>query len=119
MRRARRCRRDQIIALVAQHAVPAIYDGIDYVKAGGLASYGADFLHVMELAGDYTGRVLNGEKPAGLPVVRAEKFELVVNLKTAKALSLAIPDKILAKARQQPYVSDDWTPITLYAAGGR
>jgi putative ABC transport system substrate-binding protein len=91
-------RRDNIAALVAQHAVPAIYDGIDYVKAGGLASYGADFLHVMELAGAYTGRVLKGEKPADLPVVRAEKFELVINLKTAKALGLAIPDKMLALA---------------------
>ena len=78
--------------------MPAIYDGIGYIKAGGLASYGADFLHVMELAGDYTGRVLKGEKPADLPVVRAEKFELVVNLKTAKALGLAVPDKILALA---------------------
>jgi putative tryptophan/tyrosine transport system substrate-binding protein len=91
-------RRDNIVALVANHAVPAIYDGVDYVKAGGLASYGADFLHVMELAGEYTGRVLKGEKPADLPVVRAEKFELTINLKTAKDLGLAVPDKILALA---------------------
>jgi putative tryptophan/tyrosine transport system substrate-binding protein len=91
-------RRAQIVALAARHAVPAIYDGIDYVKAGGLASYGADFLNVMELAGDYTGRILKGEKPTDLPVVRAAKFELVINLKTAKALGLAVPDKILALA---------------------
>jgi putative tryptophan/tyrosine transport system substrate-binding protein len=90
--------RAQIVALVARHAVPAIFDGIDYVSAGGLASYGADFLNVMQLAGDYTGRILKGEKPADLPVVQAAKFELVINLKTAKSLGLSVPDKLLALA---------------------
>jgi putative tryptophan/tyrosine transport system substrate-binding protein len=91
-------RRRQIVALAARYAVPAIYDGRDYVDAGGLASYGADFLNVMELAGNYVGRVLKGEKPADLPVMRSEKFELVINLKTAKSLGLTIPDKMLALA---------------------
>lgn len=91
-------RRRQIVALAARYGVPAIYDGRDYVDAGGLASYGADFLNVMELAGNYVGRVLKGEKPADLPVMRSEKFELVINLKTAKSLGLTIPDKMLALA---------------------
>ena len=90
--------RAQIVALVARRAVPAIFDGIDYVSIGGLASYGADFLNVMQLAGDYTGRILKGEKPADLPVVQAAKFELVINLKTAKTLGLNVPDKLLALA---------------------
>lgn len=93
-------RRAQIVALVAQHAVPAIYDGVDYVNAGGLVSYGADFLNVMQLAGNYVGRVLNGEKPADLPVMRSEKFELVINLRAAKALGIVVPDKLLALADQ-------------------
>jgi putative tryptophan/tyrosine transport system substrate-binding protein len=91
-------RRGQIATLAARHAVRAIYDGRDYVDAGGLASYGADFLNVMELAGNYVGRILKGEKPADLPVMRSEKFELVINLKAAKALGLTVPDKLLALA---------------------
>jgi putative tryptophan/tyrosine transport system substrate-binding protein len=91
-------RRRQIVTLAARYNVPAIYDGRDYVDAGGLASYGADFLNVMELAGNYVGRILKGEKPADLPVIRAEKFELVINLKAAKALGLTVPNKLLALA---------------------
>jgi putative ABC transport system substrate-binding protein len=91
-------RRRQIVALAARYSVPAIYDGRDYVDVGGLASYGADFLNVMQLAGNYVGRVLKGEKPADLPVMRSEKFELVLNLAAAKALGLTMPDKLLALA---------------------
>jgi putative ABC transport system substrate-binding protein len=90
--------RGQIVALAARYVLPAIYDGRDYVDAGGLASYGADFLNMMQLAGGYVGRVLKGEKPADLPVMRSDKFELVINLTTAKALGLTVPDKLLALA---------------------
>jgi putative ABC transport system substrate-binding protein len=91
-------RRAQIAALAARYTVPAIFDGRDYVEAGGLMSYGADFFTLMQLAGDYTGRILKGEKPGDLPVVQSAKFELVINLKTAKALGLNIPDSLLALA---------------------
>jgi putative ABC transport system substrate-binding protein len=91
-------RRAQIAALAARYAVPAIFDGRDYVEAGGLMSYGADFFTLMQLAGDYTGRILKGEKPGDLPVVQSAKFELAINLKTAKALGLNIPDRLLALA---------------------
>jgi putative ABC transport system substrate-binding protein len=70
----------------------------DYVEAGGLMSYGPDFLNVMQLAGGYIGRVLKGEKPADLPVVQAAEFELAINLKAAKGLGLDVPDRLLALA---------------------
>ncbi len=76
--------RKHIAALAASHAVPAIFDVRDYVDAGALVSYGADYSNVMRLAGDYTARILKGDKPADLPVVQPEKFELVINLKAAK-----------------------------------
>jgi putative tryptophan/tyrosine transport system substrate-binding protein len=91
-------RRAQITALAMRHAVPTAFDVRDYVDIGGLLSYGADFLEVMRLAGNYTGRVLKGEKPADLPVVRSEKFEMDINLKTAKQLSLTVPPNLLAIA---------------------
>jgi putative tryptophan/tyrosine transport system substrate-binding protein len=91
-------RRARISALAERHTVPTIFDGRDYVDAGGLASYGADFLNVMELAGNYTAPILKGEKPADLPVVQAAKFELVINLKTAKALGVTVPPTLLALA---------------------
>jgi putative ABC transport system substrate-binding protein len=91
-------RRAQIVALMARHAIPSVHDARDYVESGALMSYGADFLNVMQLAGGYTARVLKGEKPADLPVMLSSKFELVLNLKTAKALGLSVPDKLLALA---------------------
>jgi ABC-type uncharacterized transport system substrate-binding protein len=88
-------RRAPIAELALRHAVPTIFDVGDYVRAGGLVSYGADFLNVMELAGRYAGRILQGEKPADLPVQQPTKFELVINVKTAKALGLEVPTKLL------------------------
>jgi putative ABC transport system substrate-binding protein len=91
-------RREHIAALAARHVVPTIFDVRDYAEAGGLASYGADFLNVMELAGNYTARILKGEKPADLPVVLAAKFELAINMKTAKTLGITVPPTLLALA---------------------
>lgn len=88
-------RRAQIAELALRHVVPTIFDVGDYVKAGGLVGYGADFLNVMELAGRYAGRILQGEKPADLPVQQPTKFELVINVKTAKALGIEVPTKLL------------------------
>ena len=91
-------RRADIAALALRYAVPTIFDVRDYVDAGGLASYGTDYLDVMQTAGTYTARVLKGEKPADLPVVQSAKFETVLNLKTAKALGLTVPANLLALA---------------------
>jgi ABC-type uncharacterized transport system substrate-binding protein len=85
-------RRDHIIALAAHHAIPAIYPVREFAVAGGLMSYGTDFADAYRQAGVYTGRIARGEKPADLPVQRSTKFELVINLKTAKGLSIAVPN---------------------------
>ena len=88
-------RRDQIIALAARHAVPAIYSGRDFIAAGGLIGYGNNLADAYRHVGIYTGRILKGDKPGDLPVDRATKFELAINLKTAKALGLEFPLSVL------------------------
>jgi putative ABC transport system substrate-binding protein len=91
-------RRSPIAALAMRRSIATIFDDREYAVAGGLASYGADWINVMALAGQYTGRVLKGEKPADLPVQQADKFEMVINLKTAKALGLEVPLKLISTA---------------------
>jgi putative ABC transport system substrate-binding protein len=91
-------RRNQIIELAARNSLPAMYFDREFPTGGGLISYGANVPEAWNQAGVYVGRILKGQKPAEMPVLQLAKFELVINLKTAKALGLAIPDKILALA---------------------
>ena len=91
-------RRAQIVTQVTRYALPAVYPNREFAEIGGLMSYGPNSANEFRLTGVYTGRILKGEKPSNLPVLRASKFELVINLQTAKIFDIAIPPSLLAIA---------------------
>jgi putative tryptophan/tyrosine transport system substrate-binding protein len=89
---------EQLIALAAGYAIPTMYQSPEFVVAGGLISYGMGLIEDYRQIGLYAGRILKGEKPANLPVIQATKLALIINLKTAKALGIEVPAKLLALA---------------------
>ena len=91
-------RRDQLVGLAARYALPSVYFHRGFATAGGLISYGATVTAENRIAGQYTGRILAGEKPGDLPILQPSKIELIVNLTTAKKLGLTVPPSILARA---------------------
>jgi putative ABC transport system substrate-binding protein len=87
-------RRDQLVAYSARHKIPTMYEFREFAAAGGLITYGTNLAEAYRQVGLYTGRILKGENPANLPVVQSAKFEMVINMKTAKALGLAVPNSM-------------------------
>src|SRR5262245_9480160 len=108
-------RNEQLAALSVRHAVPAIYQSRSFAASGGLLSYGADSADVYRLTGIYVGRILKGEKPADLPVQQATKVELYINLKTAKALGITIPNTLIGRARGKAYPFKKWYRRTAHS----
>jgi putative ABC transport system substrate-binding protein len=91
-------RRDKHIALAAKHSLPSMWEWPEFAEGGGLMSYGTSIIDAFRQVGAYAGRVLKGEKPQELPVIRPVKFELVINLRTARTLGLEVPATVLARA---------------------